>query len=215
METTERWSADAKFQELGAMSRLSFELTDTLGTPCYVSRTDEVDANHPGEFKLTIQSEAVLVDAALDAALAAYPTNPPPILRAHVFGATADPSRSLSAWAVLEEMTAAVDTNGALVLAFEGTFTALPSLVSPTVTGQLRYTIDGVPVAGSTRTVHYTTPTIALLSPGAMHFNVSLPRIRATGLAVSVTVAVEWSVTAGVLTAVGIERSLRIDQPVV
>jgi hypothetical protein len=106
-------------------------------------------------------------------------------------------------------------SNGSLDLEFEGTFFADPTLADTVIEAQIRYSVDGAPVPNSTRTIRYQTPSILALTPGEVSPNVALPKIRVTGLGAAADVAVEWSVTAGTLVALGTERSLRIEQPAV
>lgn len=75
MATTTRWTSDTKFRGPGQTALLSLELTRAAGEQCYASLEQGVGTGEQdGQDRITITSTNPILDATIDATLAAFPT---------------------------------------------------------------------------------------------------------------------------------------------
>lgn len=127
------------------------------------------------------------------------------LLREEASGATSGPTRSSSAFAVLEEMSLADKTTvgGTLILIFDGSFS-----VPGGAAGEVQLFVDGV-ASGSPRKLGYVS------SQGALDPNPSV--VQNVSVAASIhdlapgehTFDLRWRATSGTLTALETSREIR------
>jgi hypothetical protein len=131
-----------------------------------------------------------------------------------VVGTTSNPIAP-GAFAVVPEMTTAfTPIRSWCWVDFEITALLAPGASGATIGADFQITVNGTPVAASTRRISVTAPALALLVPGT-DTNVVHIRRRLTGLTpgTSVTIAVEWMEVAGnngTVTGRLVERSLTV-----